>query len=52
MPLASSSVSMELPLIDYCDPEDMAMRRLHAGRAIERLLEPCEGRRTLRGVRS
>jgi hypothetical protein len=39
MPLVHSSVSMEIPIIDYCDPEEMAMRRFHASAAIEKLLQ-------------
>jgi len=39
MPLAHSSVSMEIPIVDYCDPEEMAMRRFHSSAAIERLLQ-------------
>ena len=38
MPLAHTSVSMEMPLVDLCDPEEMAMRRVHASAAIDRLL--------------
>jgi hypothetical protein len=41
-PLVESSVSMEMPLIDYCDPEEMAVRRLHASTMIARLLEVCQ----------
>jgi len=37
--LAETSFSMEMPLLDFCDPEEMAIRRLHASAAIERLLE-------------
>ena len=39
MPLAHSSVSMEIPQVDYCDPEEMAMRRFHASAAIQQLLQ-------------
>ncbi len=42
MELAESSFSMEMPIIDLSDPEEMAMRRLHASTAIERLLEPLQ----------
>jgi hypothetical protein len=38
MSLAHTSVSMEMPLVELCDPEEMAMRRVHASIAIDRLL--------------
>ncbi len=38
MPMASSSTSLEVPIIDFCDPEEMAMRRIHASAAIQSLL--------------
>jgi len=49
MPLANLSSSMELPIVELCDPEEMAMRRLHASAAIGALVaryhkgQPCEG---------
>lgn len=39
-PLAETSVSMEMPILELSDPEEMAMRRVHATAAIERLLQP------------
>lgn len=45
MPLVSTSSSLELPVVDFCDPEEMALRRIHASIAIHRLLEG-EGLRT------
>jgi hypothetical protein len=39
MPLVLMSSSMEIPTVDFCDPEEMALRRIHASAAIQRLLE-------------
>ncbi len=39
MPLVPTSSSMEIPIVDFCDPEEMALRRIHASAAIQRLLE-------------
>jgi hypothetical protein len=36
-PLFGSTVSQELPMVDLCDPEAMAMRRFHATAMIEQL---------------
>jgi hypothetical protein len=38
-PLATFSASMELPFVYYSDPEEMAIRRLHASMCIDDLLE-------------
>ena len=37
MPLVPQSSSLELPFVDYCDPEDMCLRRLYASAAIAAL---------------
>jgi len=39
MPLVPMSSSLEIPIVDFCDPEEMALRRIHASAAIHRLLE-------------
>lgn len=38
IPFTYSSSSIEIPIVDFCDPEEMASRRLHALIAIQRLL--------------
>jgi len=38
-PLVATSSSMEIPIVDFCDPEEMALRRIHASAAIQCLLE-------------
>lgn len=38
-PLSQSSNSMEFPMVDFFDPEGMAIRRLHASAMIRRLLD-------------
>jgi hypothetical protein len=37
-PLFQSSYSMEIPVVDFFDPEEMALRRLHASKRISQLL--------------
>jgi hypothetical protein len=44
-PLAHMSTSMELPMVDFFDPEEMALRRIHASAAISRLLKQHYGGR-------
>lgn len=39
IPLVPMSTSIEIPIVDFCDPEEMAMRRIHASAAIQRLLK-------------
>lgn len=38
-PLSHVSHSMEMPLVDFFDPEEMALRRLHASTMISRMLQ-------------
>ena len=42
-PLAEMATSMELPIVDFCDPEEMALRRLHASAAIRSLIQEHTG---------
>lgn len=42
-PLAEMATSMELPIVDFCDPEEMALRRLHASAAISSLIQDHTG---------
>ena len=39
MPLVSNASSIEIPIVEFWDPEGMASRRIHASAAIQRLLE-------------
>lgn len=43
MPLANMETSMELPVVDFCDPEEMALRRFHASAAIRSLIQDHTG---------
>jgi hypothetical protein len=43
MPLGQMTTSMELPMVDFCDPEEMALRRLHASAAIAALIKEHTG---------
>jgi hypothetical protein len=38
MPLVHMSSSMELPIVEFCDPEEMALRRFHASASINALI--------------
>ena len=42
-PLAEMATSMELPIVDFCDPEEMALRHLHASEMIRSLMEERSG---------
>lgn len=42
-PLGQIATSMELPMVDFCDPEEMALRRLHASAAIRSLIQEHTG---------
>lgn len=38
IPLIHTTSSVEMPLVDLCDPEEMALRRIHASAAIQALV--------------